>query len=118
MDTKTCFVCGQTLPIDDFYRHPMMADGHLGKCKECCKEQAHEYRRARLDHWREHDRQRYQTPERKAYAIEMQRVLRKKYPEKDRARAIVTRAVKSGKLQRQPCALCGAFKVEAHHPDY
>lgn len=118
MDTKTCFVCGKALPIDDFYRHPMMADGHLGKCKECCKKQAHGYRRARLDHWREYDRNRFQTPERKAAAYETTKKLRQLYPEKNRARYLVGKALKKGELQRQPCAICGATKVEAHHRDY
>jgi hypothetical protein len=34
---KTCFKCGVPKPIDDFYEHPAMADGHLNKCKVCCR---------------------------------------------------------------------------------
>ena len=116
--TKSCFVCGRALPIDDFYRDSRMTDGHLGKCKECCKRQALEHRRSRLEYWREYDRQRFQTPKRKAVALEVQRQRRKRYPEKEKARRMVGRAVKSGELQRQPCAICGANKTEAHHIDY
>lgn len=35
---KTCFKCGESLDEDQFYKHPAMADGRLGKCKEA---QAH-----------------------------------------------------------------------------
>ena len=41
-----------------------------------------------------------------------------RYPEKDRARRAVKHAVKSGKLVKTPCELCGNEKVVAHHDDY
>lgn len=37
MTRKVCFKCRVEKAIDDFYKHPKMADGHLGKCKECTK---------------------------------------------------------------------------------
>jgi len=39
-------------------------------------------------------------------------------PEKPRAYGIVMRAIRSGKLKRQPCEVCGTLKVVAHHEDY
>lgn len=34
---KKCFKCGNIKPIDEFYVHKKMKDGHLNKCKECTK---------------------------------------------------------------------------------
>jgi DNA-directed RNA polymerase subunit RPC12/RpoP len=34
------------------------------------------------------------------------------------ARAQVTSAIRAGRLVRQPCEVCGAVKVDAHHDDY
>lgn len=34
---KTCIACNQTKDDDEFYLHRMMADGRLGRCKECCR---------------------------------------------------------------------------------
>ena len=35
--TKTCKVCGRTLPLDQFPKHPRTADGHSTICRECYK---------------------------------------------------------------------------------
>lgn len=37
---KKCIRCGNFKELEDFYVHPQMRDGHLNKCKECCREVA------------------------------------------------------------------------------
>jgi len=59
---KPCIRCKEVKPIDEFYAHPMMGDGHLNKCKACCKEQARErhYRKTKNDPvWVESERERH-----------------------------------------------------------
>lgn len=39
---KKCFKCNDIKPIDGFYKHSKMSDGHVNKCKECCKLESNE----------------------------------------------------------------------------
>ena len=110
MTKKYCFKCGARKPLTEFYRHAKMADGRLNKCKACVKE----YQHGRT----EYEKNRAQTPERKAKELEYQRRRRIHYPEKVAAREAVGEAIRAGFLVRQPCEVCGALGSEAHHEDY
>ena len=41
-----------------------------------------------------------------------------RYPERVKARLLVSRALKSGKLKRNKCEICGDLKTQAHHENY
>lgn len=115
---KQCFKCERVLPAELFYAHSKMADGRLDKCKECCRKDVNSNRVLRIDYYREYDRLRYQTASVRQRAAESQRVSRRREPGKSNARTAVARALRSGRLVRKPCEVCGAAKAEAHHDDY
>ena len=113
-----CKWCNTDKEKGDFYLHPMMASGHLGKCKECCKAAAKRNYRDKREQKLQYEKKRNKTKWRKECALRYQRRRRKRYPEKDRARRMVAYYVRSGKLLKRPCAICRDKKVEAHHADY
>jgi hypothetical protein len=118
---KVCKWCGVEKPLTDFSKHKMMADGHLNRCKSCCGV----YRRAhrKTEKGRAVRRKEKRNPEwsrrYKKSAKGIAAAKRYKMPKHrvDAANA-VKYAVKTGKLVRQPCEVCGAEKVEAHHWSY
>lgn len=114
---KPCIKCTKTLPIAAFYAHPCMADGHLNICKECHRDAVRTRYRA-ANGRPEYERARSQTPERKEAKARYQRERRRRHPDRAKANTAVSNAVRDGRLVRQPCAVCGAPKSEAHHPDY
>lgn len=110
---KTCFKCGEEKPLSEFYKHSRMDDGHLNKCKECTKRDTRQNRRQNIEYYRAYDRKRGNRQ-----SSEYEREYRSRFPDKYRAHIAVGNAVRDGKLQKEPCFMCGAEKVEAHHPDY
>jgi len=54
------------------------------------------------------------SKERYRYVIQQ----RERFPQKNKARMIVSQAVRRGSLKQQPCEVCGEGKAHAHHPDY
>jgi hypothetical protein len=96
-----------------------MADGLLGKCKECTKSDVHANYHNKIEQFHEYESKRNRRPERKAqlYAATARR--RRRRPEQKRAWDKVAQAKRTGKLVSASCSFCGATrKIEAHHDDY
>lgn len=131
---KKCFKCGNIKPLEDFYKHPEMADGHLNKCRECAKKDAIKTRNNRIEYYREYDRKRARLPQRVALrrkvdltwrkdgrAAKAVKHYRQKYPEKYKAHNLVNNALRNKKLTKpKKCSRCGKHTdlLHAHHTEY
>jgi hypothetical protein len=138
-----CSVCGQLKSADDFRRGaPKKAKGkpckkcdairnaewnkaHPDKRKQSCrkysqsakgKERYKKYTEENAERLRANWSRWYQRH--KEDEINRQRFRRANERRKYRARELVAYAVKTGKLIKLPCSVCGSTKSEAHHPDY
>lgn len=101
---KTCFKCGETKGLSEFYRHPNASQGCLNKCKECTKIDVRANRAKRIEYYREYDRGRGN---------------RQRNPNKTRAQNMVNNAVRDGRLHKGPCEICGSvYRIHGHHDDY
>lgn len=115
---KECFKCKTIKPLEEFYKHPMMADGHVNKCKECNKNDVTTHRNKNLEKVRAYDRARAKIPERIKASVEVNRAWRAEDSRRVVAHSAVSRAIRNGLLVRMPCIRCGKEKSEAHHEDY
>ncbi len=114
---KLCRDCGLRLPLDDFYRHHQMADGHLNVCRSCVCRNVRT-RRAKDESVREYDRNRAKLPHRKALNRRVVKQYRADHPDRYKANTAVGNALRDGLLKKEPCFFCEAEEVHAHHADY
>ena len=91
------------------------------ECGECktCKHRAYqrEWHLRHPEKQREYDRRRLEKGLKQEYEIKRYHN-DPEYRKKKNARSAVSRRVRSGKLTRQPCEVCGMPNAEAHHEDY
>jgi hypothetical protein len=115
---QRCFKCLKVLPLSEFYKHPQMGNGHIGKCKECNKKDVRDNYRKRRPQYAAYGRERDQRPEYKEKKKEYQRKRRARRPDKYKANCATSNAIRDKRLDRGPCEECGSVFVEAHHDDY
>jgi len=113
MEEKVCFKCQKQKPLSDFYKHRMMVDGHLNKCKECTKRDSRKNRASNIEYYREYDRARGNRQ-----STEKIKERRIKNPQKYQAQTAVNNAIRDGRLFKKPCEVCGSLCVHGHHNDY
>ncbi len=115
---KKCFKCGEEKRLNYFYKHPMMKDGHLNKCKECTKKDVKIDRKS-SPNARNYDNARYKNNEdRRKKIAERAKKWREKHPDRYKAHTAVSNAVRDGRLVKLPCEVCGEKYVHAHHDNY
>ena len=112
---KTCFKCNEEKSLTEFYKHKQMADGYIGKCKECNKSDVRANRLKNVDYYREYDQARGCR-----VSLDYTKTYRAQYPQKYHAHSKVGNAVRDGKITKpHNCEVCGEEKrVVGHHKDY
>ena len=130
MKSKQCFKCKQVQPISNYYRHPMMGDGHLNKCKECTKaDSVSNYTKNRSSkNWLQKERARCRIKSHiyrilgkaKPTSAAVKEKWAKLNPQKVKSQAKLRLAVKRGVIIKpEKCSECGSGRrLEGHHEDY
>lgn len=133
---KSCIRCGQEKALDDFGKDKRAKDGRESACTACekarkkahwqanreryCQKKVAHYhanaamfREVNKVYYQEHKAERaaYERTRRRSPGAETRRI-------KANARAMVNQAVASGRLVREPCAVCGNERSHGHHDDY
>ena len=128
-----CKYCKTDKPIDDFYQSSIRKDGKTGNCKECIRARVKANRAAKIDYYREFDRNRANLPHRvqarKEYAqtergqrakARGNSAWRKRNPAIYQAHNAVNNALRDGKIAKPSC--CETCQREAelhgHHCNY
>ena len=87
------------------------------KSKEEYLQYYRNYRKKNALEIREYNR-RYNREWRKKNGYHNEKNYDKRYPIKTKARMMLAKAVRAGKIKREPCQVCGEKNAQAHHPDY
>lgn len=109
---KTCTQCNKRKPLDAFHVDNRASDARRSECKAC------KLKAERAPDYRERDRGRRRTPERREWYRDYMKTPEAKL--RRAARVAVMNAIRAGKLIRpSSCSRCGGGGgIEGHHPDY
>lgn len=118
-------------PLSEFYRHKDMTDGYLSYCKSCTKKRIDKHRAKNIEKIKAYDRVRSALPHRASARRDYSKTEKgkevkartsKKWiennPKKRRAHQAIKNEIRSNRLKKEPCSICGKPNVHAHHFDY
>lgn len=112
---KTCRTCAALKDVSEF-------SGPKGlDCFDCKKEKRRAYDRHRFRHCKKRKRSFKRYMKSKKGRAARRRAVEAwiaRNPDKRLAQLEMKKAIKSGALQRQPCAVCGHVVTDGHHQDY
>lgn len=131
---KTCMKCREVKDFSCFYAHKKMADGYLGKCKECAKKDVRENYANKKEQYQAYEKTRSKSPHRvearRQYAktdagIKAGNMAKMRWtsanPIQKGASVAVNNAVRDGRIHKpSTCSVCGIStkRLEGHHDDY
>lgn len=118
---KPCFKCHQEKELSEFHKGKRMADGHLNKCKSCCKIYNIENReRKRIYNSQPHIMAAIRRYKKTDAGKLSSKKSTDKYINSIKARRKVNNAIKYGRIIRpDTCEECGVIcKPDSHHHDY
>lgn len=135
MEEKQCIDCNQLKPISEFYQK---GEGkYRAVCKDCYRKryskswkkyyQKHKdeillrvrkYYIANRDRILERYKKWCKTEKAKKIIREKEKKRRRRWLQKVRCRELFHYYLKTGKIKRGVCEICGSEEVEAHHDDY
>lgn len=117
MTTKKCPYCGLEKNLEEFKKDKRRSDGRATECKKCANKSYSKYQKVtrnihcnRLLNWRKKNREHVNAQAYSYTLTELGKI-------KKSAHQKVYHAIKIGKLNKQPCEICGK-KAHAHHEDY
>ena len=103
MIKKQCKLCGEYKDIVEFVNNKIVKSGYGNRCKKCNNKESYKSRVKNRTHYT-----RLVNSYRKTDVGKI----------KTSARQKVKTAIRSGKLKRLPCEICGSKLSEAHHKNY
>lgn len=129
---KICKKCGVKAELSAFPVDRSRPSGRHPYCSECNRKGVSKwrdtYKKSDISAWRKHERERarrfrathpeYTATARKNRSGKIAEEIseyRRRHPERLRAQWAVSNALRRGKLKKQPCEVCGAKRVDAHH---